>query len=173
MNVALNAALVVLLPLVAGCSAAPSGTVETKDGAAAAPEFQAPSLEGKEFKLSSLKGKVVLMDFWATWCDPCRESVPLFQSLFQKYKGDGFSVVGVSMDAETEGVPAFVSQEKVSYSIVLDPDNTVGRLYRVHGIPNIFLIDKQGRVRKHWVGWDDSLKPEVESEIKTLLQEKT
>ncbi len=170
--------LLSLLPLLAGCWGAPSGGDEAKAGAsagaaaAAAPEFELPSVDGKPFKLASLRGKVVLMDFWATWCGPCKDSAPKFQQFFERYRDKGFSVVGVNLDEEPGEVPRFMARHRVSYNVVLDPDNAVSRLYRVRGIPSLFLLDKQGRVRKHWVGWDESLQPELESDIQELLKEK-
>lgn len=170
--------LLSLLPLMAGCWADPSGREGGSAGNSkavqerAAPDFELRSIDGKAFRLASLKGNVVLMDFWATWCEPCRDSAPLFQRLFESYRKEGFHVVGVNVDAEADEIPGFLAEHRVSYSVILDPDNAVSRLYRVRGIPNLFLIDKQGRVRKHWVGWDDSLKQVLESEIQTLLREK-
>ena len=168
------AVLLAVLPL-AACSRAPSGgpgEAPGASGARPAPDFELRSLDGKAFRLSSLKGTVVLMDFWATWCEPCKDSAPLFQKFFDRYRKDGFNVVGVSVDSDPEGIPAFLAEHKVSYPVLLDMDNEAMRLYRVRGIPNLFLLDRRGQVRKHWIGWDDSLRPVLEKEIQALLQEK-
>ena len=156
------------------CSGKPAADAGPEAAAQArgAPDFELPDLGGKRFRLSSLKDRVVLMEFWATWCEPCRDSAPYLQRLSERYRGDGLSVVGVNVDAEAGSVARFVTEHRVSYPVVLDPDSQAMELYRVRGIPNLFLVDRQGRLRKRWVGWDDSLIPALEGSIRALLQEK-
>lgn len=122
--------------------------------------------------LDSLRGKVVLVDFWATWCGPCQDTIPVLETLYRRYNAEGFTVIGVNVDGGSDGVADFIKHFNMTYPVVLDNDQSVGELYQVHGIPNMFLLDRDGRVRKHWVGEDEDLGQTVETEVKVLLNQK-
>jgi len=111
----------------------------------AAKEFSVPTPEGATFRLADYRGKVVFLNFWATWCPPCKEEMPAMERLYQRYKDRGFVVLAVSVDAE--GAPIvnpFVKEYKLTFPIGLDPKMAVAEHYGVRGLPTSFLVDKRG-----------------------------
>jgi peroxiredoxin len=134
-----------------------------------APDFTLPQLDGKSLQLSSLRGKVVLLDFWATWCDPCREEIPHFVELQNKYADRGLQIVGISMDDTIDPVRPFAEQFHMNYPIVMGNAKT-GELYGgVLGLPITFVIGRDGRIfRKHIGATNVTV---FEKEITSLLRE--
>ena len=135
-----------------------------------APLFDLKDLAGKPLSSESLRGQVVLLDFWATWCVPWRKSMPELQALHQKYAERGFSVVGVSID---EGDPAkvkkFVGSKKLSYPIAMDSaQNPAWEAFRVKAVPAAYLIDREGRIVAQWTGAPADVK-QVEGKLERLL----
>jgi cytochrome c-type biogenesis protein len=114
-----------------------------------APAYTAESLQGDTVSIASLKGKVVLLNVWATWCAPCRAEIPFLQSLYEKHAGQGFEVIGVSTDArgEDESIRAFASDFRMTYPIWRDPDERVQTLFLALGVPSSYLIDREGILR--------------------------
>ena len=147
-----------------------------------APGFTLPTLNGKSITLASCFAKeprVVVLDIWATWCPPCRAEIPYLVKLSKKYSDKGLTIVGVALDQRKSDVTAFVKNQKINYTIALDPNaETVGSKYEVKGIPATYVIDKQGVVRYVHSGFprspDEGKKEaaKIESEVKTLLAEK-
>lgn len=136
-----------------------------------APDFTLSDIGGGAVSLSSLRGRVVLVDFWATWCPPCRESIPELNALYGRYKDRGLVVLGVSVDrgldlASTVG--AFARDNGLTYPVLLD-DKGVNKLYSVSSIPAMFLIDKEGKVAKRFVGYSPGLGETISKEIEALL----
>jgi len=133
-----------------------------------APEFSLPDLTGKTLKLSDYRGKVVLLDFWATWCDPCREEIPQFVELQNKFGDQGFQIIGVSMDDGPEPVRDFSRQFKMNYPVVMG-NAQIGELYGgVLGLPIAFVVGSDGRIYSKHIGPTDiSL---FNREIKAMLQ---
>lgn len=133
-----------------------------------APEFSLPDLTGQKLVLSSYRGKIVLLDFWATWCDPCRDEIPHFVELQNKYGAQGLQIIGVSMDDGPEPVRDFYERFKMNYPVVMGNAKT-GELYGgVLGLPIAFLIGRDGRIiTKHIGATDVSV---LEKEIANLLQ---
>lgn len=135
---------------------------------ALAPDFSLPDLTGQKLDLSSYRGKVVLLDFWATWCDPCREEVPRFVELQNKYGDQGFQIIGVSMDDGPEPVRDFYQHFKMNYPVVMGNAKT-GELYGgVLGLPIAFLIGRDGRINAKLIGATHM--SVLEKEIVNLLQ---
>ncbi len=126
-----------------------------------APEFSLPTLSGKSVRLSDLRGKVVLLNFWATWCVPCRTEMPAIEELYQRQKDRGLEVVAVNLDKlSTAGVEAFVKEVAVTFPVVLDPSWSTALAYRVLGLPTTYLIDRAGNVVVREVGerdWNDAV----------------
>ena len=126
-----------------------------------APDFTLPALSGDSIRLAAWRGKVILLNFWATWCIPCRTEMPTFEALYQQYKDAGFVVLAINMDTlSTAGVEAFVREVAVTFPIGLDPSWSTARLYRVLGLPTTYLIDRAGNVVVREVGerdWQDGV----------------
>jgi peroxiredoxin len=133
------------------------------------PEFALPAASGGSWKLSDHRGKVVLINFWATWCPPCREETPALVNLTNRYASQGFTTVGITMDEEPLSVvPAFVERYDVSYPILLPkPDTDI--IGAIESLPTSILIDKQGRMARAYVG--AVRESDIEEHIQTLLSE--
>ncbi|MEG1950323.1 MAG: TlpA disulfide reductase family protein [Odoribacter sp.] len=110
----------------------------------AAPDFELKNSEGKEVKLSSLRGKYTLIDFWASWCGPCRKEIPNLKKVYADYKDKGLQLVGVSLDETTEKWYKAIEEEELNYLQLNDPKNITGKLYNFNGIPFIILISPEG-----------------------------
>jgi cytochrome c biogenesis protein CcmG/thiol:disulfide interchange protein DsbE len=133
----------------------------------AAPEFALTDSNGKTVSLKDYQGKIVLLDFWATWCHGCKEEIPWFAEFERKYGEKGFAVVGVSMDDEGwKVVKPFMESTKVPYRIVLGDDVTAKK-YNIENMPDTFLIDRDGRIAAAYIGLVD--KDDVEQNIRAVL----
>jgi thiol-disulfide isomerase/thioredoxin len=117
-----------------------------------APALKLKDLAGKPLDLAAYKGKVVIVDFWATWCVPCREEIPSFNALAKKYGPKDFAVIGVSMDDSTEPIPAFVKKYAVGYPVALGDIALADRFGGILGLPVAFVIDRGGIVRQRYDG---------------------
>jgi peroxiredoxin len=113
-----------------------------------APDFQLTSLDGKPVKLSDYRGRYVLLNFWATWCPPCREEMPALEETYRAYRDRGWVVLGVNIAETKVTVGGFVRQQGVTFPIVLDSDRSVTERYHVEPIPTSYLIGPDGRIRK-------------------------
>ena len=133
-----------------------------------APDFTLPLIDGGQLHLSSYRGKVVLLDFWATWCVPCREETPHFVELQQRYGGQGLQIIGVSMDDGTEPVRAFYQQFHMNYPVVMGTADVGAAYGGVLGLPIAFLIDREGHIYAKHIGATDAAV--FDKDIATLLQ---
>ncbi len=133
-----------------------------------APEFALKDADGKTVRLSDYKGKVVLLNFWATWCGPCKIEIPWFGELEQKYRDRGFAVLGVSMDEEGwDVVKPFTAELHVNYRVLLGNDETAQLYGGVDSLPTTFVIDQEGRIVSVHLGLVS--KSNYEDEIEQLL----
>ncbi len=138
----------------------------------AAPAFLLESLTGGKESLADYKGKLVLLNFWATWCMPCRQEMPSMASLWQKYQDQGLIVVAISLDEDARSrVASFAKIFKLSFPILLDPQSQVGGAYEVSGVPASYLIDRNGKLVARVVGSDDWSSHESFRLIEALLAE--
>ena len=145
---------------------------EKKSPAGLAPDFTLKSLDGQEITLSQLKGKVVMLDFWATWCAPCRESIPHLVKLYKNYHENGLELIGMDVDkGDVETVRRFVKSMDIPYPIIVAPDD-LARSYRVTSIPATILIDKEGNLRERIAGFSDAIAQELTRKVAELTSEK-
>jgi peroxiredoxin len=119
--------------------------LEGDDAVRSNADFTLPDLNGLKWTLSELHGKVVLVNFWATWCPPCRKELPDLNALYQRFKGQGLVVLAVS-DEKREVVRRFVSHHGLSYPVLLDGGDQVNKLFRIDGIPKSFVYDREGKL---------------------------
>lgn len=123
-----------------------------------AKDFNVAALEGGKLRLADLKGKVVFLNLWATWCPPCKEEMPAMERLWQRYKDQGLVVIALSMDsAGAKVVKPFIEQAKFTYRVALDPKMEIAELYGARSVPSTFIIDRSGTLRAIALGprdWD-------------------
>ncbi|MCD6310721.1 MAG: TlpA family protein disulfide reductase [Candidatus Eremiobacteraeota bacterium] len=134
-----------------------------------APDFTLPDLSGNEVTLSSLRGKVVLLDFWATWCSPCLFAMPGLQKLHDKYEDKGLKVMSINLGESGAKVKKFIKENGLTYTILLDKSGNTGRIYNVRGIPTMILIDKNGIIQMKQVGYSRWQEEKIVEKIKELL----
>lgn len=160
--------IVVALP-VASCRNEKSNVVIVEEGKA--PDFTLSDVRGNKVSLSGFRGKVVLIEFWATWCPPCKESIPELNALYDRYKDKGVAVLGISLDKGgdvSSTVGSFIKEYTVIYPVLLDNGKT-NVSYGVSSIPALFLIDKNGKMIKRFAGFTPGLVENLSREIETLL----
>jgi len=144
---------------------------EKKSSPGLAPDFTLKTIDGQEITLSKLKGKVVLLDFWATWCGPCRESIPHLIQLYKAYRENGFEMIGISLDkGDAAVVRNFAKSMDIPYPIVMATEE-VARDYRVTSIPTTFFIDKEGKIREKIPGFNSTIAQQMNSKIADLTAE--
>jgi peroxiredoxin len=137
-----------------------------------APDFTYPDLNGKEVSLAGYRGKVVLVNVWATWCPPCRQEMPSMQRLYEKFKGENFEILAVSIDSErSEAVASFMREMNLAFPALVDPGETIKPLYGITGVPESFIIDKKGIVVEKIIGPINWATPEVFLFFKDLIHE--
>lgn len=144
-------------------------TTHLEPGSEVATDFTLTDVKGQQVRLSDFKGKIILLDFWATWCLPCLQELPDLKALYEKYKGEGFVILGVSLDeAGRDVVAEFVKKHQMPYPMLLagGVDN-VPEGYSVIGLPTAYLIDSSGYVRKNYVGF--KFRETLEKDIRALL----
>lgn len=148
-----------------------SGTteLENKDLNQNAPDFVLPTLEGKSLRLSDFKDKVIILDFWATHCPPCRQEIPDFIKLYNKYRDKGLAIIGISLDrGNIEELKRFCRNERVNYRIAIGNDEVIESYGGIRYIPTTFIIDKDKNIVKKFIGFTSI--DVFEQEIRKLLE---
>ncbi len=138
----------------------------------AAPDFTLLNPDGKKLSLKDYRGKLVFLNFWATWCEFCRDEMPGMERLYQEFKGKGFEVLAVNVKDKRSDALAFVKKLKLTYPILMDPEGEIGLLYGAFGMPTTYLIDEKGMVLARLWGPADWYSPGARSLIKSLLDKK-
>lgn len=137
-----------------------------------APAFQLSGRGGKSIDLSQFKGQVVMINFWATWCGPCRQEMPLLEDIYKKYKPMGFTMLGVNVEPDSKSAEAWLSKQKpVSFPIAFDTDSKVSKLYKVAGMPSTVFVDRKGNVRVMHKGYKPGDEDFYLSQIRSMLKE--
>ncbi len=144
------------------------------EGDIPAPDFTFPGLDGKMVSLSDYKGKVVLVNIWATWCPPCIAEMPSMEKLYHKFKGENFEILAVSID-ETglKAVAPFMKKTRLTFPALIDSKGAIKSVYRITAIPESFIVDKQGLLIKKIVGPLDWASPQVFRFFSSLIQKPT
>jgi peroxiredoxin len=128
--------------------------------------------DGAPLDLSQYRGKVVFLDFWASWCGPCAHSMPFLDEMQARYKSSGFEVVGVNLDEERADADHFLEQHPIHFAAVSDPSGECPQRYGVPAMPSSYLIDRQGKIRHVLLGFRDGEREETRAKIQALLEEK-
>jgi len=137
----------------------------------AAPDFTLKSGTGKNLKLSEHRGEVVMINFWATWCGPCRQEMPLLNRIHEKYRKAGFTLLGVNIDDNSANALAMAKKLGVTFPILFDAEKRISRLYDVDGMPSTVLIDRDGKVRYIHRGYRAGYEDLYEMQIRELLKQ--
>jgi thiol-disulfide isomerase/thioredoxin len=137
-----------------------------------APAIQLKDLSGKDFRWGALSGKVVLVDFWASWCGPCKQELPVLEELYKKYRARGFEVIGINQDEDPANASKFLRRSPLSFAVLHDRGRSVAAAYAPQKMPSSYLIDRQGLVRYVHAGFKADDVAGLEREINTLLAAK-
>jgi peroxiredoxin len=137
----------------------------------AAPDFALKSSSGDNVRLSEYRGDVVMVNFWATWCGPCRQEMPLLDELYSRYERVGFSLLGVNIDDDSRKAMNMVSELGVSFPVLFDARKEVSKLYKVEAMPVTVLIDREGTVRYVHHGYKPGYEDKYLDQIRSLLRE--
>src|SRR4030088_374850 len=157
--VVIAAALAIGLPALAG----PSGP--------AAPQFTLGARGGRDVSLRQYHGQVVMINFWASWCGPCRTEMPLLENIYKKYHKAGFTLLGVNVEPDSEAREDWLKQPPVSFPILYDKESKVSKLYDVSGMPSTVIIDRKGNLRVLHHGYKPGDENEYLDSIRTLIRE--
>jgi thiol-disulfide isomerase/thioredoxin len=155
-----------VLMLSALTGAAPSSSTNASD-------LRLQRLDGAAFSLDALRGSLVVLDFWASWCVPCRTSFPYLDDLQTRYAAKGVRVVGLTLEEDGEAVNAFLDQVPVAFAIARDPSGRAGEAFDVVAMPTTFLLDRDGKVAARFEGGDARAHAKLEAAIETLLSGKS
>ncbi len=136
-----------------------------------APDFTLRTLEGQNLRLGEQRGRVVLVNFWATWCGPCRQEMPHLNKLYDKYKSSGFVLLGVNVDEDTRTAAGVASKLGVRFPVLPDSDKLVSKKYDLKAMPSTVLIDRDGRVRYLHRGYQSGYEDTYDKQIRELLKE--
>ena len=137
----------------------------------AAPDFALKSSSGDNLRLSEYRGDVVMVNFWATWCGPCRQEMPLLDELYSRYERVGFSLLGVNIDDDSRKAMNMVSELGVSFPVLFDARKEVSKLYEVEAMPVTVLIDREGTIRYVHHGYKPGYEDKYLDQIRSLLRE--
>ena len=138
-----------------------------------APQFSLESRGGPKISLAQYKGQVVMLNFWASWCGPCRQEMPLLENIYKKYNKMGFTLIGVNVEPDSKEAEGFLKQlqNPVSFPVIYDKDSTVSKAYDVQGMPSTVIIDRKGNIRVLHRGYKPGDENEYLDSIRSLVRE--
>ena len=136
-----------------------------------APQFTLAARGGSNVSLAQYKGQVVMLNFWASWCGPCRQEMPLLESIYKKYNRLGFTLIGVNVEPDSNAANEWLKQTPVSFPILYDKESKVSKMYDVAGMPSTVIIDRTGKVRVLHRGYKPGDENEYLDSIRTLVRE--
>lgn len=117
-----------------------------------APSFELPSLEGRKIKLADFRGKIIFINFWATWCIPCKTEMASMEKLYQRFKGTDFKMLAISVDKDISAIKPYLEKYNLTFPVLLDPENLVKKKYKTVGLPETYLVDKRGLILHKAIG---------------------
>ena len=165
-----------LRPLINGISAivlALSMAAAWAEGGGPAPDFTLKNRQGDSVTLSDLRGKVVLINFWATWCGPCRTEMPLLEAMYQRYSALGFEMLGVNVEKDSSLSDGFLKETPVTFPILYDPENQVSKMFDVAAMPSTVLVDREGNLRFLHHGYKAGDENAYQDMIRSLIRERS
>jgi len=136
-----------------------------------APQFTLTARSGGDLSLSQYKGQVVMLNFWASWCGPCRQEMPLLENIYKKYSKMGFTLIGVNVEPDSKAADEWLKQTPVSFPVIYDKDSKVSRAYDVAGMPSTVIIDRKGNIRMLHRGYKPGDENEYLDSIRSLVRE--
>ena len=148
-----------------------SAVVSAAPSSGPAPGFQLAARDGSQVSLAGLKGEVVMINFWATWCGPCRQEMPHLEALYQRYSSLGFTLLGVNVEDDPKGAEAWLAETPVSFPILFDSKNDVTKLYDVVAMPSTVLVDRAGNIRYVHHGYKPGYENDYQNQIRELIRE--
>ena len=148
-----------------------SGSTNSASVNQVSPDFTLSSSTKQNIRLAELRGQVVMINFWATWCGPCREEMPHLEALHQRYDALGFKLLGVNVEENSGDAAEWLEETPVSFSILYDPENNVTELYDVVAMPSTVIVDRQGNVRFLHHGYQAGYENEYQTQIRALIRE--
>lgn len=137
----------------------------------AAPDFTLKSNQGSNIRLEELRGEVVMLNFWASWCGPCRQEMPLMNDIFSKYQDLGFTILAVNVDENQEDADRFLSAVPVDFPVLYDSSSKVSEMYEVDAMPTTVMIDRDGNKRFLHRGYKPGYEDEYAAQVKQLIRE--
>lgn len=136
-----------------------------------APDFTLESRSGENIRLEDHRGEVVMLNFWASWCGPCRQEMPLMDDIYSRYQDLGFTILAVNVDENRDEALRFLDKVPVNYPILYDPESSVSELYEVPAMPTTLMIDRDGNARYIHYGYKPGYEDEYETQIRELVRE--
>jgi peroxiredoxin len=158
-RIAAIAALAIAVPALAGSASAP------------APQFTLTARSGRDVSLAQYHGQVVMINFWASWCGPCRQEMPLLESIYKKYNKLGFTLLGVNVEPDSQAADDWLKATPVTFPILYDKESKVSKLYDVAGMPSTVIIDRSGKLRMLHRGYKPGDENEYLDSIRSLIRE--
>ena len=155
--------------VVGGLLASLAWAADTLSGPA--PGFALHSRDGEQISLADLKGEVVMINFWATWCVPCRQEMPHLQALYERYNSLGFELLAVNVEDNPEGARKWLEATPVTFPVLFDPKNEVSKLYDVVAMPSTVLVGRDGTMRSIHHGYKPGYEGEYQTQVRALLRE--
>jgi len=141
------------------------------DASGPAPSFTLNARGGSNLSLAQYKGQVVMLNFWASWCGPCRQEMPLLENIYKKYNKMGFTLIGVNVEPDSKAAEGFLKETPVSFPVIYDKDSTVSKAYDVSGMPSTVIIDRKGNIRVLHRGYKPGDENEYQDSIRSLVRE--
>ena len=163
-NKMMNVVLIALLSVFSSAASA-----ESLSGLAT--DFTLKSNQGKNIRLQDLRGQVVMLNFWASWCGPCRQEMPLMDDIFKKYESLGFTILAVNVDEDSADADAFLKSVPVSFPVLYDNESKVSEMFAVDAMPTSIMIDRDGNKRYLHRGYKPGYEIEYAKQIKSLIRE--